>query len=204
MGERILREEGYEVVSVTDGSTAIIRWKDFNPDLVIADISLPSKTGYDICREIKCDSNQRFTKVILTAGLLETFDHDQAREAGSDGVLRKPFEASSMLETVQTLIEASQFARKMFPREAEPEPEQAVEPVEEPEPAQETINVIHFPAAQLQPSEVQPAQPKVDAGLVRAAVALALEAVLPKLLDEITEHVTRSLEEDAGKSVKEK
>jgi CheY-like chemotaxis protein len=203
MGERILREEGYEVVSVTDGATALIRWKDFEPDLVIADVSLPSKSGYDVCKGIKESPDFKFTKVILTAGLLEPFDHDQAREVGSDGVLRKPFEASSMLETVQTLIEASEFARKMFPRSAVAAPEPAA-PVTVPEPAdvstEETTNVIELPL----PKPVVEAAPvateidsSVDPGLVRAAVALALEAVLPKIIDEITDNVLETLNENA-------
>ena len=139
MGERILREEGYEVVSVTDGATALIRWKDFSPDLVIANVSLPTKSGYDVCRDIKEDPGNRFTKVILTAGLLEPFDQERARDSGSDGVLRKPFEASSMIETVQTLIEASQFARQMFPRGEEAEPADN--------------NIVEFPAPAPHPVE---------------------------------------------------
>jgi DNA-binding response OmpR family regulator len=50
MGERILREEGFEVVTVTDGDTALIRLKDVDPDLILADAFLPGKSGYDICR----------------------------------------------------------------------------------------------------------------------------------------------------------
>jgi CheY-like chemotaxis protein len=203
MGERILREEGYEVVSVTDGATALIRWKDFDPDLVIADVSLPSKSGYDVCKGIKGSPGSKYTKVILTAGLLEPFDHDQAREAGSDGVLRKPFEASSMIETVQTLIEASEFARKMFPRgtAATPEPAPAVAVVvAEAPPEAETTNVIELPLPKPiaeEPRIVAEAPATIDSGLVRAAVALAVEAVLPKIIDEITENVLETLNENA-------
>ena len=46
MGERILREEGYEVVSLTDGETALVRMADVDPDLVIADIFLPGRNGF--------------------------------------------------------------------------------------------------------------------------------------------------------------
>ena len=53
MGERILREEGFEVVTVTDGQTALMRLADVDPDVVFADVSLPRKSGYDICREIE-------------------------------------------------------------------------------------------------------------------------------------------------------
>ena len=78
MGERILREEGFEVVTVTDGQTAMMRLADVDPDVVFADVSLPRKSGYDICREIKQRPRHKHVRVILTAGLLETFDDAQA------------------------------------------------------------------------------------------------------------------------------
>ena len=55
MGERILREEGFEVVSVTDGETALLRMADVDPDLVIADVFLPGRDGFEFCRAIKSD-----------------------------------------------------------------------------------------------------------------------------------------------------
>ncbi len=53
MGEFILREEGFEIVSVTDGATAMVRLADVDPDLVLADVDLPGHNGYDLCRFIK-------------------------------------------------------------------------------------------------------------------------------------------------------
>jgi CheY-like chemotaxis protein len=192
MGERILREEGFEVVSVTDGETALVRLHDFRPDLVIADVSLPRRTGYDVCRNVKGHQNYKFTKVVLTAGLLEPFSHEEARNAGSDGILRKPFEASVMLETVQTLIEAAEFARKMFPAEPEPAPVEDIEdllpqpePVVEPEP--ELQSAVAVPPVEISTTI------EIDPSLVRAAVTLALEAVLPALIDEATANILRSL-----------
>ncbi|PYT17319.1 MAG: hypothetical protein DMG59_07675, partial [Acidobacteria bacterium] len=86
MGERILREEGFEVVSLTDGETAFLRLADVDPDLVIADVFLPGRSGFDLCRHIK--NTQRHVRVILTAGLLETFDEEEARRAGCDAILK--------------------------------------------------------------------------------------------------------------------
>jgi len=193
MGERILREEGYEVVSVTDGESALVRWRDFDPDLVIADVSLPLKSGYDLCRDIKNDPKRNFTKVILTAGSLELFSHDQAREAGSDGLLRKPFEASSMMETVETLVESARFARKMFgelPAETADEPDEPPAPV-----AWEASTAAPQPA----PATTEPAAPPhLDPSLVRAAVTLAVEAAIPALIDEITQKVVDSLEDSTA------
>jgi len=51
MGERILREEGFAVVSLTDGETALLRMADVDPDLVIADVFLPGRNGFELCRE---------------------------------------------------------------------------------------------------------------------------------------------------------
>jgi len=83
MGERILREEGFEVVTVTDGQTAMMRLADVDPDIVFADVSLPRKSGYEICRELKQRPRHKHVRVILTAGLLETFDMRKPQQFGA-------------------------------------------------------------------------------------------------------------------------
>lgn len=123
MGERILREEGYEVVCVTDGETALVRLEDVKPDLVIADALLPGRSGYELCEHVRRRPALSHTRVLLAVGLLEPFDEERARQAGSDGVLRKPFEASMMLASVKPLVEAARIARGVPPVTAsEPEP----------------------------------------------------------------------------------
>lgn len=174
MGERILREEGLEVVTVTDGETAFVRLGDVDPDLIVADVTLPGKTGYDICRHVKATPKFRHTRVVLTAGLLDPFDEEEAERAGSDAVLRKPFEASVVLSTVGPLLKAAQLARDVLKEQA-PEPPPP-EPVAPPEPT---------------PPPLPPADPE----LVRAAVTLALDAAMPKLIDEITAKVLVALEQ---------
>ncbi len=111
MGERILREEGYEIVSVTDGDTALVRLADVDPDLILADVFLPGYSGLDICRRVKNEPRHRHVRIVLTAGLLETFDEEEAMKAGADAIIRKPFEASAVLETIKPLIIAAQDAR---------------------------------------------------------------------------------------------
>ena len=120
MGERILREEGYEVVSVTDGETALLRLPDVDPDLVLLDVFLPLKSGLDLCRFIKNHPRHRHARVVLTAGLLEPFDEAEAMGAGCDAILRKPFEASLVLETIQPLIAGAQAAREAVAAAAPP------------------------------------------------------------------------------------
>ncbi len=111
MGESILRDEGFEVVTVTDGETAIRRLADVDPDLVLADAALPKRSGYELCQYIKTHPRHSLTRVILTAGASATFDDEHARRVGSDASLRKPFEASAVLDTVRPLIELAATER---------------------------------------------------------------------------------------------
>lgn len=119
MGERILREEGYEVVSVTDGETALVRLPDFDPDLILTDAFLPRRSGFEICREVKTDPRFRHVRVVLTAGVLEPVDEDEATRVGSDAVIKKPFEASAVLDTIKPLVEAARLARDQKTASAE-------------------------------------------------------------------------------------
>jgi CheY-like chemotaxis protein len=112
MGERILREEGFEVVSVTDGDTALLRLADVDPDLILADVFLPRKSGFDICRFVKQHPLHRHVRVVLTAGLLEPFDENEAKSAGADAIIKKPFEASAVMDTIQPLIAAARAGRE--------------------------------------------------------------------------------------------
>jgi twitching motility two-component system response regulator PilG len=107
MGERILREEGYEVVTVTDGETAMLRLNDINPDVVIVDTFLPQVSGYDLCSFIRKQPRHAHVHVILTSTALERVDEDQAYYVGADGQLKKPFEASVMLKSLKDLLTGS-------------------------------------------------------------------------------------------------
>jgi PleD family two-component response regulator len=175
MGERILREEGFEVVSVTDGETAFLRLLDVDPDLVIADAYLPSRSGFELCSWIKNQASIRHIRVVLTAGILEPFDEEEARHAGSDAVLRKPFEASVVVDTIKPLIEAAQFARGLFGEHM----------------AEQRVAVAAAVAEAVAEERARP--PEVDPERVRAAITLALDAALPAMIEEITERVMIAL-----------
>jgi len=170
MGERILREEGFEVVSVTNGVTALLRMYDVDPDLVIADAFLPGCNGFELCRRIK--ASHRHVRVILTAGLLETFDEEDARRAGSDAILKKPFEASVVMQTIRPLVHDAHLARGLF--------------AEVMAAAQPTGSAV--PSAEPKSSPASP-----DAERIEAAITLALDAALPALIREITEKVLVAL-----------
>src|SRR5580704_7663824 len=97
MGERILRDEGHEVITVSDGKVALLRLDDAHPELIIADISMPEVSGFELCEYVKRSSG---VPVILTAGPVEPIDEAEVDRVRADGTLRKPFEASALLESV--------------------------------------------------------------------------------------------------------
>src|SRR5213078_733303 len=105
MGERILSDEGYEVVTVSNADSALIRLQDVDPDVVIADTVMPGRTGFDICQYLKMSPRHRFVRVILTAGITEPLDEDAVKRVEADASLRKPFEASVLSAAVRPLAE---------------------------------------------------------------------------------------------------
>jgi CheY-like chemotaxis protein len=174
MGERILREEGFEVVSVTDGDAAMLRLLEADPDVVLADVFLPKRSGIDLCRHLKGARDFRHTRVVLTAGLLEPFDENEGRLAGCDAILKKPFEATAVMETIRPLMEAARFARGLFGETAE---------------TRRAMAGSVTAAVALRTAEFG----EVDPERVRAAITIALDRALPAMVEEVTERVLIAL-----------
>jgi CheY-like chemotaxis protein len=163
MGERILSDEGYEVVTVSNSDSALIRLDDVDPDVVLADTVMPGRTGFEICQYLKMSPRHRHVRVILTAGVLEPLDEAQVKRSEADGTLRKPFEASALLAAVKPLAEAAAAARA-----------EATNPgsgLKGQGPGQEMGPIVPFVAV-------------VDAEQVRAAVTVALDASMSTMVDE--------------------
>ncbi len=112
LAEQILTAQGLEVVSVTDGAVAMRRLGDVHPDLFITDLYLPTKNGFELARFMRAEPAYQDIPIIFAAAPVDVFNEQDARSAGADAILRKPFEASSLLDTVQTLIEKHAQARK--------------------------------------------------------------------------------------------
>lgn len=111
LGEQILAAQGIEVVSVTDGASALRRLTDVDPDVLITDVFLPTKNGFDLARYIKAQPELRRIRIIFAAGIADQFNEQDAKNAGADVVLRKPFEASALLAAIQPLLNQSQSER---------------------------------------------------------------------------------------------
>ncbi len=128
MGKEILSAEGFEVSTVSNGQAAAKILKQFAPDLVLADVFMPGRNGYELCQLVKSDPDLQHVPVVLIIGKMEPYDEVEGRKVRADAVLTKPLESSSLVETVQRLLAAVQ---KPPPPPAPPEPASVEEPPEE-------------------------------------------------------------------------
>jgi DNA-binding response OmpR family regulator len=97
-----LELEGYDVQTASDGDEGLARAASFNPDLVILDVMLPRKNGFDVCRELRARSNAT-PIVMLTARSAET-DKVLGLELGADDYVTKPFSITELLARVRAVL----------------------------------------------------------------------------------------------------
>jgi CheY-like chemotaxis protein len=99
-------DEGVDVVTVNNGDEALTRLQHLRPALVMADVSIPGRNGYDICEFVKTHPDMKDTPVILLVPAFEPFDEERARRIGADYHLTKPFQSiRTLISTVKSLIE---------------------------------------------------------------------------------------------------
>jgi CheY-like chemotaxis protein len=170
MGEQILSEEGFEVVAVSDGDSALLRLEDVDPDLVLAGVTMAHRSGYEICQYVKLSPRHKHVRVVLAAGVKDPIDETEARRAQADGIVQKPFQASVLLGIVKPLVEAAAKERGAGPSPAAP---------------------AAGPGKRLAPKS--PVVALIDPERVQAAVTVALDASLSGIIDEITEKVLIAL-----------
>ena len=108
--------EDATVVTVDNGDDAIAKAREIRPDIVLADVVMPGKNGYEVCAAIKADPELKNIPVLLLTGTFEAFDEARAREVGSAGHIAKPFEAQSLINEVRRLTDEA--AASATPRPA--------------------------------------------------------------------------------------
>ena len=109
-----LKDAGVEVVAVGNGEAAVRKIAEIKPDLVLADIFMPVRSGYEVCEFVKHDPRFSHTPVVLLIGAFDPFDEREAQRVQADGILKKPFvPPDSLLRMVADLL--AQSAARMVP-----------------------------------------------------------------------------------------
>ncbi len=86
-----LKDQGIDVVAVGNGEAAVRKISDLRPDLVLADVFMPVRNGYEVCQYVKMNASLAHIPVILLVGAFDPLDEQEAQRVGADGVLKKPF-----------------------------------------------------------------------------------------------------------------
>ena len=108
--ELTFADEDVEVLTVGDGRQAIERVQSDHPDIVLADIGMPERDGYEVAAFIKGNPEFAHIPVLLLTGAFEPVDEARARSVGCDGVLVKPFEPQMVISRVRDLLAGGRTA----------------------------------------------------------------------------------------------
>jgi CheY-like chemotaxis protein len=217
MGSQILSQEGHTVITVSDGDEAMRHLEENVPDLVMVDTRMPGPSGFDICKHIKAQPKFKAVKVVLLAGPLEPFDTAEAESAGPDGVLHKPLDAYTLIDTVNSLLgqvpvvadhaeggapkaaatdgaapRNEKPAKTEAPRAAEPKPQAAPAPRPMAAPALATAREAAPAATATATTTKTPQANATSAAASRPATAVA------ELSDALSHHFTTVVEQALG------
>ena len=96
-----LVKEGHTAETAADGEEALRKFQSFGPDLILLDIMLPKKDGWQVCREIRQSSN---VPIIMVSAKGETFDKVLGLELGADDYITKPFDSKEVMARIKTVL----------------------------------------------------------------------------------------------------
>lgn len=102
--ETLLKKEGCDVVTATDGFEALSKIADQRPDIIFVDIMMPRLDGYQTCALIKHNQSFRKTPVIMLSSKDGLFDRARGRIVGSEQYLTKPFTRDELLQAIRNYV----------------------------------------------------------------------------------------------------
>jgi len=163
----------FDVVTVNNGDAAIRKFDEIEPDVVLADIYMPGKNGYEVCAHVKNHTTLSSTPVILLVGAFDAFDEAIANRAGAAAHITKPFEPRALIELITSTAPQDAKARKPA---SEDQPAKSAEPVKT-EPFKTVENVqskqsVETPAPPM-PSE-KPAEKEIQPAVETASEPTAI------------------------------
>jgi len=110
---QLLTMRGYDVVTADNAEEAEGEIRRHPPDLILSDVMMPGKSGYDLCRSLKGNSATRLIPFVLITGLSDSSDKVRGIEAGADDFLNKPFLAEELVARVKSLLRLKEFTDEL-------------------------------------------------------------------------------------------
>ena len=110
---QLLTQRGYDVVTAADAAQAEAEVRRQAPDLILSDVRMPGKSGYELCRELKANPATRLIPFVLITGLSDSADKVRGIEAGADDFLNKPVLAEELTARVKSLLRVKEFTDEL-------------------------------------------------------------------------------------------
>lgn len=102
--EFMLKKEGFEVAVAGDGDAALEKIAAFAPDLVLLDVMMPKKSGYEVCQTVRADPAQGGLKIIMLSAKGRETEVAKGLAMGADAYVTKPFSTKELVAQVKALL----------------------------------------------------------------------------------------------------
>jgi DNA-binding response OmpR family regulator len=99
-----LEDEGVELLMAGDGEQALETIRAERPELVLLDIMMPKKNGFDVCQAVKHEDGLSNTHIILLTAKGQEFDRQRGQEVGADEYMTKPFDPDTLLDKARSVL----------------------------------------------------------------------------------------------------
>jgi len=100
----VLRKEGYEFDTAADGEEALAKVREVEPGVILLDIMMPQKSGYDVCAEVKSTPDLKDISVVILSAKSQEADRERGIAAGADEYITKPFSPQSVVDKVKKIL----------------------------------------------------------------------------------------------------
>ena len=108
MASEMLTREGVEVVTVANGMAALKKLSDTKPLVILADVDMPGKDGYEVCEFVKSTPELHYVRVLLAVSDSDPYDQERGVRVRADGIVRKPFEREHLVSMVTECLKQAE------------------------------------------------------------------------------------------------
>lgn len=102
--EFLMKKEGFEVAVACDGEEALAKVAEFAPDLVLLDVMMPKKSGYEVCEALRADPAQAALKIVMLTAKGRDTEVAKGLALGADAYMTKPFSTRELVDKVRDLL----------------------------------------------------------------------------------------------------
>ena len=105
MMQNALESKGYSILTAEDGEEALLQARRHRPDLILLDVVLPKKSGYQVCRQLKTELEMKGIPIIMVSSKTQDFDRYWGLKQGADGYITKPFEPGQLVAEIESRLQ---------------------------------------------------------------------------------------------------